>query len=57
MLAKEVHLQMLLKRCDILSSSGGGWQLIPPERNRERFWRVTFCLVVKEQKDVTHSVT
>lgn len=29
--AEEEHLQMLLKRCDVLSSSGRGWQLVPPE--------------------------
>lgn len=32
MLAEEVCLQLLLERCDVLSSSGGGWQLIPTER-------------------------
>jgi len=35
-LVEEVRLQLLLKRCDDLSSSDGGCQLIPPERGTER---------------------
>ncbi len=35
MLVVEVCLQILLESCDESCSLGGGWQLIPPEKNRE----------------------
>lgn len=34
MLVEEVCLQLFLEGSDGLSRSGGGWQLIPPEKNR-----------------------
>ncbi len=56
--AEELCLQLLFERCDGLSGSRGGWQLIPPETNREgeSFRELLFCLVVREQ-GVAHLVT
>lgn len=53
MLAKVVF-SYFVKDC--FSSSGGGWQLIPTERNREGEG-FGFCIVVKAQEGVTYSVT